>query len=174
MSNKPFEYEIKIPTENISGLLCAAPDNTYFDPYSCIFARKQYDKIYCFPPQINNYIMNYHTLCPSFPTTRGIEQSYTLLRQSEDYIWKKNYYSLIDKKYWRNQFFKVSTYNLNYISQNIGLSNIEFLQNEKYRGAIREDKLAGDFTEETDKHDIYLVTNNPGYKIDFSKVERII
>jgi hypothetical protein len=117
MSNAPFEYEIKIPTENITGLLSSAPDNTYFDPYSCIFTRKQYDKLYCFPPQINDYIINYHTLCTNFTRNRNRENGYTLLCLNASHFWRKKSYSLIDKKYWRNQFFKVSTNNLNYISQ---------------------------------------------------------
>lgn len=117
MSNKPFEYEIKIPTENITGLLSAAPDNTYFEPYSCVYAQKQYNKLFCFPPQISNYIINYHTLHTSVPINRGSNNSYTLLRQNADWVWSKSCYSLIDKKYWRNQFFKVSTNNLNYLSQ---------------------------------------------------------
>lgn len=117
MSNNPLEYEIKIPTENITGLLSAAPDNTYFDPYSCVFTQKQYDKLYSFPPQINDYIINYHTLCTNFSTNRGRENGYTLLCLNPSFFWRKKSYSLINKKYWKNQFFKVTTNNLNYISQ---------------------------------------------------------
>lgn len=117
MSNRLFEYEIKIPTENITGLLSAAPDNTYFDPYSCVFTRKQYDKFYCFPPQIKDYIIDYHTLYTNYSKNRGAENGYTLLCLNTDYCLRKKSYSLINKKYWRNQFFKVSTNNLNYISQ---------------------------------------------------------
>jgi hypothetical protein len=116
MSNKLFEYEIKIPTENITGLLSAAPDHTYFEPYSCVYTKKQYDKIYCFLPQIKDYIIDYHTLCTNFPGRRDQQNGYTLLCQDGG-IWHKSCYSLINKKYWRNQFFKVSTNNLNYISQ---------------------------------------------------------
>lgn len=46
-----------------------------------------------------------------------------------------------------------------------------FLQDEKYRSVVREDKLVGDFTEETDKHDIYLVTNNPYQERTYYKVK---
>jgi hypothetical protein len=117
MSNSPFEYEIKIPTENITGLLSAAPDNTYFDPYSCVYTRKQYDKWYCFPPRIKDYIINYHTLNTDFSRNRGSENGNTLLFQNLDSPLRKSCYSLINKKYWKNQFFKVSTNNLNYLSQ---------------------------------------------------------
>jgi hypothetical protein len=117
ISKEPFEYEIKIAPENITGLLSAAPDNSYFDPYSCVYAQKQYNKLFYFPPQISNYIINYHTLCTTFHRNRGSNNSFTLLRQDTDFVLSKSCYSFIDKKYWRNQFFKVSTNNLNYISQ---------------------------------------------------------
>lgn len=114
ISKEPLEYEIKIAPENITGLLSAAPDHTYFDPYSCVYVQKQYSKLFYFPPQIQNWIINFHTLM-----SLNIHNSFMLLRQNADFesLWRRNGYSLIDKKYWKNQFFKVSTNNLNYISQ---------------------------------------------------------